>query len=129
MFAIEPRDMQRSEEHVGGLLALEAGIVARAIAGLMNFVERSCAEKFVVIGERPFVMAECAVGGVEALVVRAAGEAGERIVNDARTFNECAIMVLVTEVGQLGPTRGIGLSNPQVIHGETSSRITQTNAT
>ncbi len=56
--AVEPRHAQRAQEGVGQLLALQAGVVARAVARLMNFVEIGRAQKLVVIVEIPFVMAQ-----------------------------------------------------------------------
>ena len=53
--AIEPGHPQRAQERVGQLLALEAGIIARSVAGLMDFVEIRRAQKLVVIRKNPFV--------------------------------------------------------------------------
>ncbi len=120
---VEPGHAQSAQEGVGQLLALDAGIIARAVAGLMNFVVRSRAQQLIVIGEDPFVMAQAAVGRVEALMVRAAGEPRLHVVNHPAAGDERAVVDLIAEVGQLTPPGHIGLCDPQVIHAKTAGGI------
>src|ERR1700727_2942326 len=71
---VEPRYTECAEKGVRQLLPLDAGIVSRPIARLVNLVEVGRAEKLVVIVEFPFVMAEIADWCVEFLMVWAAGK-------------------------------------------------------
>jgi len=76
------------------LLPLDRIVVAGAISGLMDFIERSRAQKLVMLREDPFVMAEIPVGRIEVLVVRAAGEAGQHIVNHAVAIDKSAVEIV-----------------------------------
>ena len=95
---VEPRDAECAQERVGGLLPLQAGIVARPVARLVNLVKGSCPQERIVIGEDPLVMAEASVRCVKALVVRAAGETSLGVVNDAVAIDDGAIVALVAKI-------------------------------
>ena len=97
--AVEPGHTQRAQECVGRLLALEAGIIAGAVARLVNLVERSRAEERIIVGKYPFVMAEIAVRRIKALVVGAAGEASLGVVDDTVAADDGAIVALVAQIG------------------------------
>ena len=121
--AIKPGHAQGAQEGVRRLLPLEAGVVARAVARLMQLVERSGAQERIVIRENPFVMAQVAIRRVKLLMVRAALEMALGIIDHPRPTNNCAIVPLVAQVCQLSPARRVGLGNPQVIHPETPRGI------
>ena len=120
---IEPRHAKRPQKQVRRLLALKAGIVTRAVAGLVNFIERGGTKKFVVVGENPFVMAQAAVGRVETLVIRTAGETRLGVVNNPRVVDHGAVPRFIAQVGQGRPARRVGLREPQMINAETAAGI------
>src|ERR1022692_2249524 len=95
---VKPGDTQSPQEGIGDLLALDAGVVPCPVAGLMELVERCCAKVLVIVGEDPLVMAEIAGGGVEVLVIGAAGKARLSVVNDAVAADDRAIVGLVAQV-------------------------------
>ena len=109
---VKPGNPQGAQERVDTLLPLEAGVVPRSIARLVNLVEVGCPQKLAVIGEYPLVMAETSIGGVEALVVRAAGKAPLHVVNHARVIDKGGVVALVAQVGQVGPAGDVGLRQP-----------------
>ena len=120
---VKPGDTQSPQEGVGDLLALDAGVVPRAIAGLVNLVEGSRAQELIIIGENPLVMAEIAGGGVEALVIGAAGKTCLGIVNDTAATHDRAIVSLIAHVRELAPAIGVHLGDPEMVHGKTAAGI------
>src|ERR1039457_5599571 len=109
---VEPRHSPSAQESVGQLLALNAGVIARTIARLVNLVKIGRTEKLVVVVKLPFVMTEIAGGRVEFLMIWTAGETALHVVDYAGVIDECAIVPFVAQIGQAGPTIHVGLSYP-----------------
>src|SRR5262249_11847534 len=118
---IEPGYAQRAQKAVNDLLALNAGVITGAVAGLVKFVKRSRAEEFVVVRKGPFVMAKVAVGGIKSLMIRTAGEASLSVVDDAVAIDDSTIVGLVAEVRKVDPAVDVCLSDPEVIDGEAAA--------
>ena len=88
---VQPGNPQSPHEKMGGLLALNTPVIPRPIAGLVDLVERSRAQKLVIIVEHPFIMAQTPIGSVKALVVRAARKPGGHVVDDAVAIHHGAV--------------------------------------
>ena len=123
---IEPRHTQGSKKSIRQLFPLDAGIISRAVARLMNLVEVGCPQKHVVIVEFPLVVAEIADWRVKLLMIRAARETSLHVIYHTVARHKSAVIPLVAQVRQVGPAVDIGLRQPKMIHAKTAAGIAVT---